>query len=363
MKKFAFYLPQFHEIPENNRWWGKGFTEWTKVRNAKPLYKGHVQPKEPLNDNYYCLLDKSAVEWQTSLLHEYKVDGFVYYHYYFEGKLLLNKPAENLLKWREIDQPFFFCWANHTWNRAWEEKREILIEQTYGDESSWEHHFEYLLPFFRDARYEKVNNKPLFMLFESDFSQKKQMMAYFDKRCKDCGFEGIYVIETYKAQRWPDDLLTFKNNKCDQCEKILFRESTAASSIYRISNKFSPWWFGFKIKEILAKHGLSIGLKKFDGNKLYDVMINQEPKGNEFLHSVFFEWDNTPRHGIRGFVISPPDKDRFFRFIASIKNDDYLFINAWNEWAEGMMLEPSKEKQYTYLEWLKEIDNNQVRGD
>ena len=112
MKKFAIFLPQFHEIEENNKWWGKGFTEWTNVRNAKPLYKGHEQPKQPLNGDYYNLLEKETVRKQTQLLNEYGLDGFVYYHYYFCGKKIMEKPAENLLKWKDIDQKFFFCWAN-----------------------------------------------------------------------------------------------------------------------------------------------------------------------------------------------------------------------------------------------------------
>ena len=354
MKRFAFFLPQFHEIPENNQWWGDGFTEWTKVKTAKPLFKNHNQPREPLNDNYYCLLDKKTVEWQTSLMHQYGIDGFVYYHYYFDGKLLLNKPAENLLSWKEINQQFFFCWANHSWNRSWEGHREVLVSQTYGDENSWEKHFQYLLPFFRDYRYEKNNNKPLFMIFDSDFSEKAKIMNYFDKRCRESGFDGIYLIETYKAQKWPRDLVEFEEKRCMQCEKVLFRESTASSSIFRIRKKYSPWWIRFKIKEVLANKGIKKGIKRFDGEELYKIMIDVEPKGPQYAHCVFFEWDNTPRHGIRGFIITPPSKDTFMRFMQSIKDDDYLFINAWNEWAEGMMLEPTKDNGYKYLEWIKE---------
>ena len=145
MKKFAFYLPQFHEIEDNNRWWGKGFTEWTHVRQARPLYKGHIQPIKPFNNNYYNLLEKQTVEWQNDLMHKYKIDGLIYYHYYFCGKTLLEKPAENLLKWKEIDQPFFFCWANHTWYKAKNKTRKALIEQQYGNEKDWANHFSYLL--------------------------------------------------------------------------------------------------------------------------------------------------------------------------------------------------------------------------
>ena len=352
MKKFAFFLPQFHSIPENDLWWGKGFTEWTKVKNAKPLFPGHHQPQKPLNENYYCLLNKETVEWQTNLLHEYGLDGFIYYHYYFDGKLLLEKPAENLLSWKDIDQDFFFCWANHTWNRSWEGKREVLIEQTYGDEKSWKKHFDYLLPFFLDKRYEKRDNRPIFMLFNSEFNEKSAIFNCFDQWCRDAGFDGIYVIETYKAQGWPNDLKSFKENACAQCKKILFRESTAASSIYRITHKYTWWWFVYKIKEQMVKLGLPQGIKKLDGNRLYQTIIDNEPFGPEYIHSVFFGWDNTPRHGFRGFIISPPSEEMFCRLMEKVKDDDYLFINAWNEWAEGMMLEPTEENKYKYLHWL-----------
>ena len=354
MKKFAFFLPQFHEIEENNIWWGKGFTEWRNVKAAKPLFKEHKQPKEPLNDNYYCLTDKKTVIWQTKLANDYGIDGLIYYHYYFDGKLLLEKPAENLLDWNDIDQKFFFCWANHTWNRAWEGKREVLLEQKYGNKESWEKHFYYLLPFFKDKRYEKVGNKPVFMLFDSSFPEKKQMMELFNSLCIKEGFNGIFVIETYKGENWPQGLQDFENNRCSQCEKILLRESTTASNIFRVKNKYTIWWFKIKIQELLIKKGIKVGVKRFNGNDLYNVMINEEPYGKGFVHSLFFEWDNTPRHGYRGFIITPPDKEIFDKFMEKTKNDDYLFINAWNEWAEGMVLEPTKENEYKYLEWISE---------
>lgn len=148
MKKFAFYLPQFHTIPENDEWWGVGFTEWTKVKSDVPLYKGHIQPIHPYNDNCYNLLDKGTVVWQNNLMHEYGIDGMIYYHYYFKGRKLLEKPVENLLIWKDINQPFFFCWANHDWNRFWQGTKEILVKQEYGTKDDWEEHFQYLLPFF-----------------------------------------------------------------------------------------------------------------------------------------------------------------------------------------------------------------------
>src|ERR1035437_7404382 len=127
-KTIAYFLPQFHEIPENNMWWGPGFTEWTNLKRARPLFEGH-SIIEPLNDNYYNLLEKDTVIWQTELAKKYSLYGFCYYHYWFKGKKLLEKPAENLLKWNDIDQKFMFMWANHDWTRSWVGGKEILIDR------------------------------------------------------------------------------------------------------------------------------------------------------------------------------------------------------------------------------------------
>lgn len=355
MRIFAFYLPQFHEVPENDKWWGTGFTEWTKVRLAKPLYKGHRQPKIPENGVYYNLLDKNTVIDQTNLMKQYGIDGFIYYHYYFNGKLILEKPASNLLNWKEIPQTFFFCWANHSWIKSTKGHQEVLIEQTYGDCEDWEHHFLYLLDFFKDERYEKIGNKPLFMLYNSDFESKNDMMIYFDKRCKESGFNGLYVIETYKAVNWPADLVTFENNCSEVTERVFLREPTVSLYLYRKIIKYSPKWFLYKMNEYLARQGFDVFVRKFDGNKLYKIMTEIEPRGIRYIHGTFFEWDNTPRHGCRGYVILPPCKSRYRLFIESVKNEDYLFFNAWNEWAEGMMLEPTADIGKRYLEWIGEI--------
>ena len=149
MKIFAFYLPQYHTIPENDAWWGKGFTEWTNVKKATPLYHKHNQPRVPLNKNYYDLSNHKTLEWQADLLKEYKIDGLCFYHYWFKNKKLLEKPAEILLNNRKIDMPFFFSWANEPWTRSWDgQNKDILINQDHGNQADWIKHFYYLLPFF-----------------------------------------------------------------------------------------------------------------------------------------------------------------------------------------------------------------------
>ena len=150
-KVIAFYLPQFHAIPENDEWWGKGFTEWVNTKKAKPLFEGHQQPKTPLNDNYYCLLDAETQEWQAELAEKYGVYGFCYYHYWFNGKMLLEKPMENMLNNKNIKLPFCISWANEPWARTWDGKnKEVLMSQVYGEEKEWKEHFEFHAKCFLD---------------------------------------------------------------------------------------------------------------------------------------------------------------------------------------------------------------------
>lgn len=354
MKKFAFFLPQFHEVSENNKWWGQGFTEWTKVKDAKKLFSKHMQPKVPLDQNYYNLLMKTTVDWQTSLIKKYHIDGFIYYHYYFKGRHLLEKPAENLLHWKDVEQSYFFCWANHTWCRSWNHTKEILLEQVYGEQKDWEEHFLYLLPFFRDKRYEKRNNKPVFMIFKSDFFEKKEMFSYFERRCKESGFDGICLIETYVGEKWPLDYNKFVSRCCSQTEFKFLREPSLGLNLYWTDIRYSPVRIFNKIRNVLAHHGFKACVEKYNGNKLYDLKKKYEIFEPSVIHGLCFEWDNTPRHGEWGYIITPLDKEHFFFYMDSIQDEEYVFINAWNEWAEGMMLEPTEEKGYQYLEWLLE---------
>lgn len=352
MRKFAIYLPQFHEIEENNIWWGKGFTEWVNVKAAKPLYKSHMQPKRPLNDNYYDLLNKETVIWQNELMKEYGIDGFIYYHYYFNGKLLLEKPAENLLCWEDINQPFFFCWANHPWIKSWKGSREIIMPLEYGTEDDWEKHFQYLLPFFKDDRYEKKNNKPIFMIYNPDFDEKIEMFSYFEKRCIEEGFAGICIIETFNG--YTSSFEKFEKMMSSQTEYIFYREPSIAQSRY--VEKHDIIWLMSRIPKKIKRQPLIIR-----GSDLMEQKILNEPMGKNVIHGLWFEWDNTPRHKERGYVITPYTKEQFDKYMNLIKDEELLVINAWNEWAEGMMIEPTVEDGYKYLNWLKEWRNDTNR--
>ena len=198
MKLLCMYLPQYHEIEENNQWWGKGYTEWTAVKNAKPLYGGHIQPKVPLNNEYYDLSnsDANTWKWQAELANKYGVHGFCVYHYWFTGKKLLHKPLEILLDHPEIPIKYTMCWANETWTKTWYGKeKEILIEQEYGTDHDWIEHFKYMLKFFQDERYIKIKNKPMLNIYRSsDIKDLDKMLECWNTLAKQSGYDGIYIV-------------------------------------------------------------------------------------------------------------------------------------------------------------------------
>ena len=362
-KFFSFFLPQFHEIPENNEWWGDGFTEWTNVKRAVSLYDNHIQPIHPLNMNYYNLLNKETVIWQTQLMNDYGVDGLIYYHYYFKGKKLLEKPAENLLKWQDVNQPFFFCWANHDWKKNIDNKQIILIKQEYGIKDDWEDHFLYLIQFFKDERYLKIDNKPVFMVFDGCFEKCQKIIEYFGERCKDYGFDGLYFIETVQAKKQKErkNIIKLLNEKkSDYADKFFLREPDIVHVIYDSRIYYS---FLYKVKKKLKKLFYDIKKRPFIYSFSGDVFCRylfKEPFDSRFIHGLFFSWDNSPRHGYNGYVVTPPHKDTIFRVLDKLRNDDYVFVNAWNEWAEGMVLEPTEENGYEYLEIIREWKNKNI---
>lgn len=348
MKKFAYFLPQFHRIPENDKWWGEGFTEWVNVKKSKPLYKGHRQPVHPLNGNYYQLDDKKTLYWQAELARKYGIDGMIFYHYYFCGKKLLEKPAEILLENKDIPMKFFFCWANHSWYRSWEGSKKVLVEQRYGDVASWKEHFEYLLPFFKDKRYEKKDNKPLVMLFNTNFAELDEMCMYWNTLAIEKGYSGIEFI--FRIDKYDDEFASENKNQL-----FYYREPLVAHKATILNRRNFFLRVKSKIKKVLSNKGCKI-IPIYDGNKLYNEMIKHYNKN--IIPGLFFEWDNTSRHGYRGYVINPPTKDLFMKYMDTIKDSEYVFINAWNEWCEGMILEPSEENGYKYLDWIKEWDDN-----
>lgn len=349
------YLPQFHKVTENDKWWGEGFTEWTTVRGAEPLFEGHNQPIVPLNGNYYNLLEKGTMEWQASLMKEYGIDGQCFYHYYFkDGRKILEKPAENLLKWKDIDMPFCFCWANGRWARTWSnlkgnswadkyekkgnlEDDGVLIEQRYGREKEWKEHFEYLLPFFKDERYIKVNGSPVFMLYaHAVIPCLSQMIDYWNQLADEKDIPDIYFIGMN-------------------------------------SNKYVK---GMKALVLFAPHMVWEIKKDRDGIHTidYDLMwknIRESKKinGQKTYYCGIPNLDDTPRRGRNsGVLFENFAIEKFYSGMCDIYNkslkeeNEFVFINSWNEWGEGMQLEPDEYYGYLKLEAIhkaqKEVFEN-----
>ena len=197
-KVLAIYLPQFHRIPENDEWWGEGFTEWTNVKRGRPFYPGHYQPREPLGDNYYDLSDLKVLEKHTKMAAKAGIYGFCFYHYYSQGNKLLEMPIENYRDNSKEKFPYCLIWANQTWARTWYRAKtgnKVLWKQNYGEQNEWENHFLYLLSFFRDERYIKVGNKPVYIIYlPQDIHYKQPMFELWDSMAKVNGFDGLYLI-------------------------------------------------------------------------------------------------------------------------------------------------------------------------
>lgn len=365
-KIIAFYLPQYHTIPENDKWWGKGFTEWTNVKKAKPLFTGHDQPRVPLNNNYYNLLNDDVKIWQANLAKKYGVFGFCYYHYWFkDGKQLLEKPAEQMLNNQNVDLPFCFCWANENWSRNWDGgNQEIIMEQNYGNQQDWELHFQYLLKFFKDDRYITVDGKPLFVIYKPDLiADLYQMVNYFKSRAKQEGFPGVcfaFQFPTYFSDIfYRDDIFDYM---------IEFEPVFSRSNVQRSQSKKVEVMRKIFGENFISQYRKCKGIKgytyikprylsMFFYDEAWDNILNQQ-WNKKIIPGTFIDWDNTPRnkHGAMytGFTIEKFEKNMSLLIKKSRENNkNMIFINAWNEWGEGAYLEPDEKYGYKKLEAIK----------
>ncbi len=362
MKIIAFYLPQFHTIPENDQWWGKGFTEWTNVKKARPLYPGHNQPRIPLDGNYYCLLDDNkTLSRQCQMAKEYGIYGFCFYHYWFSGKKLLEKPVENFLRDRTLNMPFCLCWANEHWTNAWvSNKDKILIEQKYGNRNEWEEHYQYFKPFFSDERYIKNGNKPLLVIYRPEIIPCiKEMMAFFRERAITDGFAGI----EFAYQSLAYDLKDYR-------EGLFFDYDIEYQPLYARTFMKSkiPGLFrhAFRcLKSFSYKYKMNIGnpdlLKKYNYRDIWNYILNTPPVSGNSVPCGFVDWDNTPRREKGGSVIEGYDSKLFQEYMTKliqktkdVYHRDFMFFFAWNEWAEGGYLEPDTKYGYEKLSAIRQ---------
>ena len=373
MRIIAFYLPQFHEIPENDEWWGKGFTEWTNVKAAKPLFDGHNQPVVPLDDNYYNLLDNSTIKWQIDLAKKYGVYGFCFYHYWFDGHMLLQKPMENMLKDPDLNIPYCISWANENWTNAWKANGDVktLIQQTYGKEDEWKRHFDYLLPFFKDPNYIVENNKPFFVIYRPEIiTCLNEMLDYWNELAKENGFDGMvfayqqisyHILEGRDESRFKYNIeyqpgyarYDIQMNQDSKAGQLAFRFRNTVRKIVSSVDKM----IGTNITAKLTRNTLQTE----DYDSLCKEIINRKPDSEKALPGMFVGWDNTPRRGKTGRVCIGSTPEKFEKYLKlQIENaeknykKDILFVFAWNEWAEGGYLEPDSKNKYGYLEAIRD---------
>jgi Glycosyltransferase WbsX len=368
VKLIAMYFPQLHAIPENDAWWGKGFTDWNNVRSASPQYEGHYQPRVPLNNYYY---DQSKLEtlcWQIELAKKYGIYGFCHYHYWFDGKQLLETPTNLIMENKDIDFPFCLSWANETWSKRWDGRdHHILIQQTHlPTKERWRAHYDYLIKAWTDPRAIKVDGKPVFVIYRPQRIDKiDEMLAYWRELALKDGLPGLYFI-FQKQYELP-------SRSCLNSFDALFQfqpfEAVASPSFNKKSIRHSPL---FKLIRSLPERYQDMlrGLRaKFvreltfhDYDEVWKQIIEIRPDEDlTTFPGAYVDWDNVSRYKKRATIFRVASPEKFVKWLAKLVDsmpernlpENFIFLNAWNEWAEGTYLEPDERYGYKYLDAVK----------
>ncbi len=362
VRPIAIHLPQFHPIKENDEWWGKGFTDWNNVVKAKPRFKGHYQPHLPADLGFYDLRLPEIREQQALLAAQYGIYGFCYYHYWFSGKCLLEKPVDAILESGKPDFPFCLCWANENWARTWDgQDRQLLIKQDYSPEDDIRH-IRHLMKYFQDERYIKVDGKPLFIIYKPDlFPNISETIKRFRDEAAKQGIE-LYLC---------------------RFERVLGMAGEGINELgFDAAIEFQPLSYSFR-KFIDTQMRMSlferiINRSRKEIKKLFHVPIKNPDRIVDYRTFVDFDlsqpihsykcfpgvspsWDNSCRRvGLNATIFknsTPEDFAHWFhckvdRFEPYSPEENFIFINAWNEWAEGNHLEPCQKWGLKYLEAL-----------
>lgn len=348
----AFYLPQFHPIPENDNWWGKGFTEWTNVGKAKPLFRGHYQPRIPADLGYYDLRVPETRKAQADMAKEYGIEGFCYWHYWFgNGKRLIERPFNEVLESKEPDFPFCLAWANETWKGFAHgmTNRNVLIEQQYPGIEDYTAHFYEVLSAFKDRRYIKVEGKPLFMIYKPlSHPDLSMFIQLWQKLALENGLEGIYFVGHSSFVYEIDKIM---NTGVDAVN--INRIFSYVNSNRSIKRKISD-----KLKKII----LGVPLV-YDYKKMIKTFVGKEELQENVFPTVLPNWDHSPRSGREGVVYNNSNPIFFEKHLLDAlavvdkKKDDkkIIFLKSWNEWAEGNYMEPDMKYGLGYLKALKKV--------
>ncbi len=374
IRPIAIYLPQYHPVPENDEWWGKGFTEWTNVVKAKPLFEGHYQPHLPSDLGFYDLRLPETRQAQADLAKEYGIYGFCYYHYWFNGRRILERPFQDVYESGKPDFPFMLCWANENWTKVWDgSDKEILLKQNYNDEDDRKH-IQSLMPYFKDPRYIRVDGKPVFIIYKStELPDAKRTIEIWREEAKKEGIE-LYLC---RMERWiPTDDKAALEVGFDAA--IDFQPLSPALKQYqRTRKKSTPLPPGLQ-QRIVNKIKRTLNLQKPEPPK-EDFNLYNFPEYVEFdlkktapdyklFPGVSPMWDNTSRRKSDAIIFtdsSPALYEKWLsgnikKFTPYSKDENFIFINAWNEWAEGNHLEPCQKWGRGFLEATRNaLKNNQ----
>jgi lipopolysaccharide biosynthesis protein len=339
----AFYLPQFHQIPENDAWWGEGFTDWLNVERARPLYDAHPQPVEPGELGRYDLSDPEVMRRQGALAADYGVDGFVMHHYWFDGRPLLEQPLRNVLDDPTIDFPFALCWSNENWTRRWDGlDSEVLVAQSYSE--GWADRFyDDILPALNDSRYLTVDGRPLLVLYRiGHIKNARAAIERWKERAKSDGLAGLHVLAV--GHSWQFEGLP--RGIEDVIDGLVQFPPLAGIGLHSVKN-IAPG----------ASASLKGDIYSYDAAVNSADLVTTGPNGLRIHPGVMPGWDNTPRRGGSAYVFHGANPLSFRRWLARAATaaaagagPHLLFVNAWNEWAEGAHLEPDARFGRAYLE-------------
>jgi hypothetical protein len=372
VRVIAFYLPQFHPIPENDKWWGKGFTEWTNVAKATPQYKGHIQPKVPADLGFYDLRLPESRQAQADLAREYGIEGFCYWHYWFgNGNQLLQRPFEEVLESGEPDFPFCLGWANHSWsNKTWNKNKAfqsdtMFMEQTYGDEKDYRIHFEYVLRAFQDSRYITVDGKPLFYIHDPlRFEGVDRFIELWRKWAVEAGLSGIYFVGHVESVGVLNKGIAhdYMGDAAENYKKGFSLGLDAINSNGMRRGEMNAVGKMGVFKNRVLNHLVdSSKLELYDYKRVMEGMYTDEDSWENVFPTVIPRWDRTPRRG-RGadvFVGETPElfeetMDRVINIIGDKESEHrIIFLRAWNEWGEGNFMEPDLQWGRGFLDALK----------
>lgn len=345
----AFHLPQFHPTPENDAWWGKGFTEWTNTARAVPLFPGHYQPHIPADLGFYDLRLPEARRAQADLARQFGIEGFCYYHYWFgDGRRILERPVNEILTSGEPDFPFCLCWANHSWNTAWQGTDTMLIKQTYPGWDDHAAHFDWLLNAFTDRRYITIDGKPVFLIYQpDDVPEMPKVAEFWRERALRNGLPGLHLVGvSHRNENWDP--------------RTCGLDASTMQALPRRDGRIPRRYLSTKVKFLLNgnKHRLTI----WDYDEVLPILLRNNVVDWPDYPLILPNWDNTPRSGMRGLVFHNATPELFRRHLREAlqrvanrpTKDRFVFLKAWNEWAEGNHIEPDQKWGRAWLEVIRE---------